>query len=353
MMKKEDLKKVSILFLISRVPFILVLIVSLIKTGGVDFLSNYDAIHYLNLAKYGYAGDFLYAFFPLYSFLIRLIGITGINYQLIGVLISNVFTYLSTILIYKMVKRNIKWFLVTPILIYTSVIYTESLFIFLSLWAFYLYREKKYIPASFIVGLSILTRNIGCILLLTMGIDILYRKYKLKTEKKELKEIIAYGLIAIVIGCVYPVYLYIKTGSFLTFVTVQGDIWYRVFTTPIHAFIWDIKVILNHNGYWFCILVSAFNWFSYIFGMVIGFKFIKKDLFLGLYTLLSVLFLSFSFRNAEAWEALASPSLYRYIFGIFALYLYPYKNKHNILLITFCIMGFASVWFYYLKYFLA
>ena len=66
---KLELKKILKWFLLSRV----LLIVFLLIKGDLSILELYDSEHYLTMAKNGYVTDNLYAFFPLYPLVIKVI----------------------------------------------------------------------------------------------------------------------------------------------------------------------------------------------------------------------------------------------------------------------------------------
>jgi Gpi18-like mannosyltransferase len=136
-------------------------------------------------------------------------------------------------------------FIFSPILGYTSLIYTESLFILLTLLGYYLYKKDKYILSALVVGLSSLTRNSGIILWGAIGLDMLYRLFAKKDIK--FKNIVIFGLIGLSISMIYPTYLYITTGDFLKFASVQTEYWHRLTGTPIHNFLSDIIVL--QRGY--------------------------------------------------------------------------------------------------------
>ena len=68
---KSNLKMIIICYLISR----LFLIIFLIIKGDLSILELYDGQHYIEMAKNGYSSSFLYAFFPMYPLLIRMLNI--------------------------------------------------------------------------------------------------------------------------------------------------------------------------------------------------------------------------------------------------------------------------------------
>ena len=324
-----NLKKILIIFLISR---ILLIIFILIK-HDYSIFEFFDSQHYLKMAEFGYVEPKLYAFFPLYPILIKIFTLIIPSYHISGFIISNIVSFLSTLILHSMTKeKNNFWiimcFIFTPILGYTSLVYTESLFIFLTLLGYYLYKKDKYILSSLVVGLSILTRNSGIILWGAIGLDMLYRFFSKKDKPIKFKDILLFGVISLAIGMIYPTYLYIETGDFLKFASVQTDYWYRSSGTPIHNFLSDL-IVLKRGGpeLPMNIIIFSQNWISFIFAFIIGIKIFKKDKTASIYTIVSLIAFTITFRNVEYWRPLASISLFRYVLGLFPLYLYLSTNK--------------------------
>src|SRR3989344_378045 len=132
--------------------------------------ANFDGLHYLSIAINGYTFDG--RFFPLYPFLIKLFSLPfnfpeAFIYS--GFLISNLFFLLSLILFYKLVKMNFSekvakesliWMLIFPTSFFFVSVYSESLFLFLTLLSFYFAQKSKWVFASiagFFLGITRLT----------------------------------------------------------------------------------------------------------------------------------------------------------------------------------------------------
>jgi len=135
--------------------------------------ANFDGEHYLSIARKGYEGG-EQAFFPLYPLLINFFG-GGV---LSAILISNVSFLIALIGLYKLIKLDypekiaklsIILLLVFPTSFYFASVYTESLFLALVVWSFYLFRKQKYISGIILGSLSSLTRVIGIIPLGVLG----------------------------------------------------------------------------------------------------------------------------------------------------------------------------------------
>jgi len=113
--------------------------------------ANFDGIHYLDIARRGY-GIYQQAFFPLYPRLIRwLAPYFGGRDLVTGLTISWVSFFLALFFFYKLIRldweekyarRAIVYLLIFPTAFFFSMLYTESLFLFLVLGSFYFARNK-------------------------------------------------------------------------------------------------------------------------------------------------------------------------------------------------------------------
>lgn len=182
--------------------------------------ANFDGVHYLTIAIRGYAAQFTQVFFPLYPLLMNLIHtLTTIDPIIIGLIISNLFFFLSLYLFYKLLafdyrRGNIKWILLFlimyPVSFFFGSIYTESLFMFLTFAAFYAARKKRWMWAGVLAGLASATRLTGIFLLPALWWE---------WRKSDSKFSIFHSPLAIIpVGLLsYMLYLQINFGDFLYF----------------------------------------------------------------------------------------------------------------------------------------
>lgn len=132
---------------------------------------NFDGAHYLSLANWGYRENDQ-AFFPLFPLGINILGNLIGSHFLAGFLISNLAFFLAAIIFYQLVardfnKKTARWattfLFLFPTSFYFGAIYTESLFLFLILAAYYFSGIKS----LFFSLLSGLTRLVGFFVLPT------------------------------------------------------------------------------------------------------------------------------------------------------------------------------------------
>ncbi len=144
-------------------------------------LANFDGEHYLSIAIFGYKG-LEQAFFPLYPLLISFLSkpfsydllSSIINSIMVGVIISNIAFFFSLIVLYKLLiidfsKRTVLLTitLITffPTSFYFGAVYNESLFLLLTVLAFFNARKGNWFLASFFGMLASTTRIFGIFLL--------------------------------------------------------------------------------------------------------------------------------------------------------------------------------------------
>lgn len=140
---------------------------------------QYDAYHYLGIAELGYGGyleggkPLFVVFFPLYPWLVRLLHLIVPDYALCGFLVSGasyvgacyMFARLTTEEFGRRVSRLALAFLSAyPFAFFFASLYTEALFLLLSVSCFYFIRKHKYPLAGVFGALAALTRMQGLLL---------------------------------------------------------------------------------------------------------------------------------------------------------------------------------------------
>lgn len=141
--------------------------------------ANWDGLEYLDISKTGYRG-YKVAFFPLYPLLIRILSFTGADRLWIGIVLSNFFAFLALLYLYKLalldytsqISRKVALcLLVFPTSFFLGAVYSESLFLFLTVSAFYYARQNKWIFAFGLAGLSASTRLVGLTVLASVCLE--------------------------------------------------------------------------------------------------------------------------------------------------------------------------------------
>lgn len=146
-----------------------------------------DGPHYLFIAENGYVsqgeGVNNIVFYPLYPFLTRVFSLfTGGRTALAGMILSQVCYGLSVVVMAKLARAECEYpgyalvaYMLYPVGFFCLGLFTEGLFLFLSILGLYLIREKKWLLAGFVGFLCALCRTQG-ILLLLPGVYMAWRQ---------------------------------------------------------------------------------------------------------------------------------------------------------------------------------
>jgi hypothetical protein len=259
----QTVRDVTLTFVTTRIPLIIIaelaaVIISERAGTHATVSSNpllavwghWDAVHYLDIATVGYHGTDV-AFFPLYPFLIKLVGGVLGNHVIAGLLISNAAFFFSMLYFYKLVEhqsnrvvahRATFYLAIFPTAVFFSAVYTESLFFCLSVASFYYIREKRWLTAGIVGFFASLSRVEGVLLVIPFAIEFFsIGPAALRELRTWLRGIVGVTLIPAGIA-VYMAYLWVLTGDPLDFSHVQSH-WGRHLAPPWVAFEHTIKLI--------------------------------------------------------------------------------------------------------------
>gem|GEM_PF-1386477 len=282
-------------------------------------LIHWDSVHYLQIALNGF--DRPSVFFPLYPFLITLFSVF-LPAIFSGFLIS--FLSLAAALFYlnlllketglkKIYNRTAILLLSFPSALFFSLIYTESLFIFLTVAFFYYLQKRHWRTAALIGFLAALTRNVGIFLWPVYLAPLMTFFYNAKLggfgknlviliKKKEfwLSFIIPASLF------LYCFYCYLQFGDWFAFVRgQQGWAQWRAFVWPWKTFAGFFKVIfldsigetglynfirivIIEGGAFLLLLAATIYWFKKKYWPYAVFCLLNTLLFSFMYPMLSV-----------------------------------------------------------------
>lgn len=195
---------------------------------------NFDGVHYLRIAQDGYLAQYSQAFFPLYPILIKIFAaiipknplldtafFTDPAFFYSGLILSNLFFLGALFVLYKLInidfKRDIAFLsiiflLVFPTSFFFGSIYTESLFLLLSVSSIYLIRKGNFFWAAVLIALATSSRVFGVLLIPLYLIEV----YKSKNKLNYLWSLIT---PAGILG--YMLYLKLNFNNALYFLTSQ------------------------------------------------------------------------------------------------------------------------------------
>jgi len=209
----------------------------------ISLHARWDSSWYLDIAQNGYSmkenqwGLYNIVFFPLFPFLIKLTAfLTAGNFVLAGWFLNIVFLFLALFYLFKLVKEfhpeinpylPVLLLLIFPTAFFLNAIYTESLFLFLSLAAFYYALKKKFLYAGIFGFFASITRVTGILLFIPLAWEYLKENcFKIKSFLS--LKILPIFLIPLgTLG--FFSYHYLKFGNFFLFFEVEKN-WGRAFT---------------------------------------------------------------------------------------------------------------------------
>jgi len=209
----------------------------------VSLHAKWDSFWYLDIAQNGYSLEYnqwgLYniVFFPLYPFLMKITSfLTAGNFILSGWFLSIVFLLVALFYFFKLVKEfhpeinpylPIIFLLIFPTAFFLNSVYTESLFLFLSLATFYYGLKKKFIYAGIFGLFASLTRVTGVLLFIPLIWEYL-KNYNFKL--KSILNLKVLPIFLVPIGTFsFFLYHYFKFGNFFLFFEIEKN-WGRAFT---------------------------------------------------------------------------------------------------------------------------
>ncbi len=207
---------------------------TLIATGLPNWVwsfAGFDGVHYLGIAENVYAADYTQAFFPLYPILIKFVTVAH-SYLLTSLIVSNTLFVFALYLIYRLYREDyddkLSWrglllLLAFPTSFYFGAVYSESLLILLIAGCLLSLRKNNFILAGVLAMLASATRIFGILLTPFMALE-LYLSVKDKKIRVKSREFVN-GLIGVLLaplGAVfYMVYLKINFNDPLYFLNSQ------------------------------------------------------------------------------------------------------------------------------------
>ncbi len=211
----------------------------------INVWSRWDALWYLRIAQHGYqnqpgpgAGEGVsyadVAFFPLYPALMKLASLVFGQHPsagrvlAAGLLVSNLALLVAVGYLVALVRldfdkataaRTGLYLLVFPSSLYLSAVYTESLFLALTVAAFYHARREQWWVAGALGAAAALTRVNGLLLVAPLACEYLaQRGFRPRSIRAD---IVALGLIPAGFAA-YPLYLAWRFGDPLAFSHAQA-----------------------------------------------------------------------------------------------------------------------------------
>jgi mannosyltransferase PIG-V len=222
----------------------------------VNMLSRWDASWYVEIARDGYRYQpgmpSNAAFFPLYPLSIRAAHsilflpendywwlVTGIVLSNIALLIG--LGYFRSLLAIdfdqETIFRAITYLLIFPTTFFFSSVYSESLFLALTVAGFYYARKNRWLTACILTALATLTRSQGIIVLPALLIEYLaQRNFRLQQVRWN---VMAFALIPAALFA-FMLFLKLNFGSW-SIIFAPQNAWGRRLMWPWHPVAWLLR----------------------------------------------------------------------------------------------------------------
>jgi len=371
------IKRIVLLFLVWRIFLLLPLIVSevslkprteygytlltyFLEKGSVlsNFLlypfGNFDAVYYLLIAAKGYTVNA--EFFPLFplSIYVTTLPFNVLPFDLIqyflAIFLVSLFFLASLITFYKLVRLDCKenvaiwsiiFLLIFPTSFFYAAIYSEGLFLFLSLLAFYFARKKRWFWAGIIGAFLSATRLVGILFFPAL----LYEYFK-HEKNKSLKKLLSIFLtpLGIISYAFYnfhnwgnPFYFFKAQGNFANNRTVDSII---LFPQTMFRYI-KILLSLKPNIYeWW---VAFFELSFFIFALSLFYIAWKKKIRIS-YLIFGVLCFIIPASSGTF------TGLPRYILTIFPLFIALALIKSKTFIIIYCVISIILLFIFFMLF---
>jgi hypothetical protein len=192
-----------------------------------DVWARWDSDFFLRIAQHGY-NDSSAAFAPLYPALVAVLGRVFFGHYIVAGLVVSLLCCLGAfLLLYRLAEerlgvdgalRSVLYLAVFPMALFLQAVYSESLFLLLSLAAFALAERGRFAGAGVVTGLAILTRVAGIALLPALAV--------LAWRHRERIRALGKLALALPVAAIYPLVLWQQVGDPFAFSGAQ-DRWHR------------------------------------------------------------------------------------------------------------------------------
>ncbi|TFG41116.1 MAG: hypothetical protein E4H48_06575 [Syntrophobacterales bacterium] len=218
----------------------------------ISLHNRWDSYWYLDIAEKGYylRGENTQAnvvFFPLYPLLVSLVGhLTGGDRVLAGWILSSVFLALAVAMLTQLTRvfhpdidpmRPAMFLLVYPTAFFLNAVYTESLFLFLSLAMVYCALKRNFVMAGVCAALASATRIAGLFLFVVIFVEFVqaFGWRALFTRRVWPLALAPSGILA------FFAYHWVSFGDFFIFLKVQ-----KTFGRDFNSHLKDLLAVHNN-----------------------------------------------------------------------------------------------------------
>jgi hypothetical protein len=327
--------------------------------------SRWDGGWYLSVLRYGYKGGQIYeqtnvAFFPLYPLIAKAVwhGFAIQKMVTAAVSVSVVCFGGALVLFYDLVRRRYsssiaRWATVllgfNPFGLFFGLVYTESLYLLLSVGVFWLTERRWFWWAAAAAGVATASRPQGVILALMVVARWLWLK-RLELSRAGWRTVrvalqaLAMGLVGVSGLVVFGVYLQLHNHDALAFAHVQVY-WGRIGMSNLWPALWGFAEGVRHHTIASSILFSDLIWYASIAaGLAGGLLLLRqREYWYAAYVALGV-FVPLSSGSIEGMD--------RYVMVLFPIYIAVVVALHEgwerRLAVLASGLAFVAAWLIYL-----
>jgi hypothetical protein len=227
--------------------------------GWLGIWNRWDAVHYVHVAQSGYAGDasgeqrLMIVFLPLYPLTIYLAHFLIPDWHVAAIVISNLCAAAAFCFCFLLTEKELGrraargavfYLSIFPTAYFLHIAYSESLFLVLTLGAFYFARQGRWLLCALLGMLATGSRLSGLAVMLPLAFEYFQQKnFKWRQVRWDCAFL---GLIPL--GFLAYLYLnYHYFGDPLKFLQFQREHWYRALSSPLEALQWDLKKVLSNE----------------------------------------------------------------------------------------------------------
>jgi hypothetical protein len=196
----------------------------------IDVWARWDSVWFLRIAEDGYGAteEAAAAFYPLYPLLVAGLGrVLFGHYVLAGVIVSLAACLGAFVLLYRLAaprlgdegaRRTVLYVAVFPFAVFLGAVYSESLFLLVTVASFLLAERGSFLGAGLAAGLAWLTRPLGVALLPALAL----LAWRSPRRGRALLQL----LTAPALFALYPLYLWWRVDDPVAFLRAE-DTWSR------------------------------------------------------------------------------------------------------------------------------
>ena len=239
---KLDERLVVQVWLATRLLFALVaLVVATTQRRALDaVVSQWDVLHFYEIANNGYAKAQEMAFFPGLPLVLRAGATVGVPMALTGVVLALVCSLAAALALGRLggTWAAVAW-LLAPTGVFTAVPYTEAPFCAAAFWAWERASKGRWGAASALTALACTLRVSGLFLVGALAVYAVVQWWGTRRSRRGSASLwlpAAWLLLPVAVLAAYIVYLYSLTGSWTAWFAAQEAGWQRGFHWPWESF---------------------------------------------------------------------------------------------------------------------